>query len=729
MTVLGQVFVYLAFVASLTSGITYALGATHGARATPISRTLARSSFVFLLLASAVLVFLLVTHDFTNGYVFGYSDRSLPLHYLLSCFYAGQEGSFLFWALASGAFAFTLLTYARKRGSEPWVMPVFMAVQTCLLLLVLVKSPFQSIWQMHPELPAGQVPPDGRGLNPLLQNFWMVIHPPVLFLGFAAMAIPFSQAIGGLWQKRYGLLAEQGLAWTLLATAVLGLGIMLGAYWAYGVLGWGGYWGWDPVENSSLVPWLTAMALVHTLLAQRRTGKYLRTNLILATVSFLLVIYSTFLTRSGILGDASVHSFTDPGATVYWVLLGFLALIALSGAVAIVARWKELTPPGARSGWLTRESALAAGSIVLLLSAIVILFGTSLPIFSTTRAEPSFYDSTNLPLAIAIALLIGFSLYMQWEDSEGKETARRSVRALLAALGVTAVCIIAGMHDPGTSALAFSSFFAIFVNTDIGLKIIKGDPFFLGGKITHIGLAIFFLGVISTGKYASTQQVQLPLGVPTQVLGHTLTYTGHRPTIEGKYTFEITAEKDGNAFALAPVMFDAGQQGLMRNPDIASSLTRDFYVSPISIEEGVNSGMGGGDQHTLEKGSVASIGDVKVTFVQFDMQQHAMGQAAAGGVFVGARIDLQKGKERESITPTIAYQPDGTPESTPVSSRLLQTSLTLTRVNVGFEGSPSTVEIVLARKGSATPSRPEMLIVDASVKPFINLLWGERLSC
>ena len=368
-------------------------------------------------------------------------------------------------------------------------------------------------------------------------------------------------------------------------------------------------------------------------------------------MSFLLVIYSTFLTRSGILGDASVHAFTDAGASIYWLLLGFLAAIVITGGVFLAVRWKDLKTPVAHTSWLTRESALAAGAIVIVLSAVVILFGTSLPIFSTTRAEVSFYDSTNLPLAIVMALLIGFSLYMQWEDGDGKETWRRSLRALGGALAVTVVCIIAGMHDPGTTALAFAAFFALFVNVDIGLKVMKGDPLFLGGKLSHIGLALFLLGVISTGKYATTRQVQLPLNTPTPVLGHTLTYTGYHPTADGKYAFEIMAEKDGSTFLLTPVMFESGQQGVMRNPDIASTLTRDFYVSPLSLADATNAEADAGEEYTLQKGTPTNVGDVRMTFVQFEMDQHTMGQPGAGGVRVGARLELQKGTEHETLTP------------------------------------------------------------------------------
>jgi cytochrome c-type biogenesis protein CcmF len=275
---------------------------------------------------SALLMFLILEHDFSNGYVFSYSSRALPLHFLLSSFYAGQEGSFLFWALCTALLGLSLARYSRTRSSESWIMAVFMGIQVIMLMLVYAKTPFRAVWEMVPGAPLGEVPVDGRGLNPLLQNFWMVIHPPVLFIGFAAMAVPFALAIASLWRNDYKIFSAQAFGWLLFAVFVLGAGIMLGGYWAYGVLGWGGYWGWDPVENSSLVPWLTGVALVHTMLVHRRTGKLLRTNLALAIVSFLLVVYSTFLTRSGILGDSSVHAFVDPGATVYWLLVFFLAL-------------------------------------------------------------------------------------------------------------------------------------------------------------------------------------------------------------------------------------------------------------------------------------------------------------------------------------------------------------------------------------------------------------------
>ena len=269
MTVLANLLILVALVLAAGSALLLFRSASTATRSDRLAGLLMAGSVGAVLVASGILVWLLLTHDFSNGYVFSYSDRSLPLFFLLSSFYAGQEGSFLFWVLCASLIALLLWRLTARGGRRPEVMAVYMSIVAGLLLLVVVKSPFESLWQMFPDAPAGMVPDDGRGLNPLLQNFWMVIHPPILFMGFAAMTVPFAFAVAGLWKREYSLLPKQALPWVLSGSAVLGLGIMLGAYWAYGVLGWGGYWGWDPVENSSLIPWLVTIALVHTLVAQQ----------------------------------------------------------------------------------------------------------------------------------------------------------------------------------------------------------------------------------------------------------------------------------------------------------------------------------------------------------------------------------------------------------------------------------------------------------------------------
>jgi len=721
MTVLGHWFVLVALVTAAGSALAYALLALNRIGSPAGARVLLHLSTIAVVFSSVVLVLQLLQHDYSNGYVYSYSDRSLPLHYLLSSFYAGQEGSFLFWSLCLTVFALFLWRTTSKRGNEPWVMAVFMTVTFGMLLLVAIKSPFRSLWEMFPQAPAGKIPSDGRGLNPLLQNFWMVIHPPVLFLGFAAMGVPFAFGVAGLWKKEYSILCMQALPWLLSAVAILGLGIMLGGYWAYGVLGWGGYWGWDPVENSSLIPWLTSIALVHTSLAQLRTSKYVRTNFILAIASFFFVMYSTFLTRSGILGDASVHSFTDPGAGVYWLLLVVLALIVVVGVSLLAVRWKGMKPEESARAFLTRETALGAGALALVLSALVVLFGTTLPIFSTTRVEPSFYDTTNLPIAVAMVVLIGFSLHMQWEAADGGETLRRSWKTLLISLLLTAILVVGGVRDAMMMVFSFASIFALAVNVEMGYRIVRGDPRFLGGKIAHIGLAFFFLGVISTGKYSTKDKLELPLNEPQQVQGYTLTYTGQKILPDGKSAYLVSAQQNGRRFDLAPVMYQS-QQGLMRNPDIVSFLTTDFYLSPVSLEER-NAGMAAGDTYTLVKGEGILLGDVRVIFRAFDMGQHGQDMTGQEAMTVGAIIELAHGAESETVAPVIIYGRAGGNDYRPIPSRLLGGTLQLVGMNVGMGTTPSTVTVAL-RHGQGTAPARESLLVEASVKPFISLIWG-----
>ncbi len=727
MTVLGNWVVILALLASAVSAVLYVRQALSSGNPATRAGVLVTASALFVGLASVLLLVLLLTHDFSNGYVYSYSDRALPLSFLISAFYAGQEGSFLFWALCSGILALVLRSFTHRRGSEPWVMAAFMAIQTLLLLLVAVKSPFKSIWATFPDSPLTQVPADGRGLNPLLQNFWMVIHPPVLFLGFAAMAVPFSLAVAGLWKRDFAILPKQGFAWVLFATSVLGLGIMLGAYWAYGVLGWGGYWGWDPVENSSLVPWLTGVALLHTMLAQLRTSKYVRTNFALALLSFILVVYSTFLTRSGILGDASVHAFTDPGASVYWLLLAFLVVLIVVGGGLLLARNAGLKAQHTDTMFLTRETSLGAGTIALVLAAAVTLFGTSLPIFSTTRVEPSFYDQATLPIAVALALLIGFSLYTQWEAEDGKEMLRRSAKWVGASLAVGVVLYLSGVRHASMLLLACSSIFAFFVNLEIGIKVARGNPRFLGGKLAHAGIALFLLGVIATGKYAPMERLVLPLNMPQQALGHMLTYTGYTEQPDGKVAFHVAVEQGGSSFTLSPVMFEAGQQGLMKNPDIASSLLRDFYVSPISFEQH-QADAAGGDTYTIRKGQTVDIGDAQATFVSFDMGAHGKDAMASGEgeMSIGSVLEIKSASTREKVVALAHYRSNAAPRYEPVRSEVLGATIQMVGMNVGMQPTESSITVAVNRPGGAGP-QPDVLVVEASMKPFINLLWGGTL--
>jgi cytochrome c-type biogenesis protein CcmF len=344
----GTILLWLAFLLGLASTVAYVTVI----RGREEWRSQARQAYVLMtaavVIVSGLLMYLLVTHDYRLAYVWSYSDNLLPLHYLISTFWGGQEGSFLLWIFFGALLGLPLMKFARSYESR--VMVFYNLTLLSLIMLLLKQDPFR----FHEGLTTAMIPMDGQGLNPLLQNPWMVIHPPVMFIGYASLAIPFAFALAALWMQRYDEWTKVSLPWVLLSLGTLGLAIMLGGYWAYETLGWGGYWGWDPVENASLVPWLMTAALTHGMLLQRARHRFRRLNLVLAVASYLLVVYATFLTRSGVLGDFSVHSFVDLGITG-WLVFNMLFFLVLS--IGLLAwRWRDIPTEVGEEPFLSRTT-------------------------------------------------------------------------------------------------------------------------------------------------------------------------------------------------------------------------------------------------------------------------------------------------------------------------------------------------------------------------------------
>ncbi len=584
---IGGILVKVAFVFAVLSVAGYI---RHHLKATDRSLLVGRLFFhgtvVMIAASAATLLYLILTHQFQYSYVWSYSSRALSTPLLISTFYAGQEGSFLLWALFTAVIGIFLLRHSSRVGYEAQVMSVFMGIELLLLVLLLVKNPFLYVWESFAEVGPGFIPADGRGLNPLLQNYWMVIHPQVLFSGFAAMAVPYSYAMAALLKRDYDHWYKAAMPWIAFGVFVLGLGIMMGGYWA-----------WDPVENSSLVPWLFCVALIHTVLSQRRSGAFARTNLVLGLLCFVLVVYSTFLTRSGVLGDTSVHSFAEPGMAAYWLLIAMLIITVTAPVVLFVRRWKEIPRRPAKHSIYSREFALFLGASTLVFIAIFVIVGTSSPIITEllegkkSAVDISYYATTVVPLGIALGLLMGLGQLLWWTRSERSAL----VRALLVPAGVALlsvpVMLYAGSSDPLLIVFVFAAAFALVVNLMTGWTIVKGNPKMAGGAVAHIGMAIMFLGFVSSSRFGGTETVSLPAGTPTPVLGYTLTYLGQRPTDDGKFKFDVRVEKDGHAITLSPIMFNSEyMQNVMRNPDIANLNDRDFYLAPLGLEETAASG-------------------------------------------------------------------------------------------------------------------------------------------
>jgi cytochrome c-type biogenesis protein CcmF len=642
----------------------------------------------------------------------------------------------MLWTLFTSLIGIFLVRHSSKYGYEPQVMTVFGLIELMLLLMLIVKNPFMYVWETWSgDVQAGFLPANGRGLNPLLQNYWMVIHPQVMFSGFAAMGVPYAYAVAALMKRDYNNWIRPATPWLVYGVVVLGCAIMMGGFWAYETLGWGGYWGWDPVENSSLVPWLFGVAALHTTLTQRKSGAFIKTNLVLSMMCFLFVLYSTFLTRSGVLGETSVHSFVDPGMWAYWLLVSMLVVFVGLGVGMLIARRKEMPRVRVQHDYYSREFALFLGSAALVCAAILITVGTSSPLITgilqgkVTTVDVSYYVSTTLPIGIAIGLLAGIGQLLWWTRSKRSEVLRGLAVPSLLALLATGVLAMIGLHDLVIAIFVFGAAFALFANIAVGLRIVKGNPKYAGGSIAHVGLAIMFLGFVSSAKYDNKETISLTQGKSAEALGYKLTYTGYRPIDQERYAFNVRVEKDGKQYTVAPIMYYSEYtKGLMRNPDIANLFSKDFYLAPLSLDQKQDREEGLTEKVRLRKGETRKVGNLDVTFVDFDfpvMEKAAMLEGRE--VNIGAILKVKEyGKQPEKVTPRkIINQGNQTDKPATYAEKFRFTIVGMQPDRESRENSAVEIGVadlaLLASKQAA--DQGDVLVVEASVKPFINLVW------
>jgi cytochrome c-type biogenesis protein CcmF len=526
--------------AALAAAVAHAAGKE--AFAIP-SRTLYLLAGTGIFLSVVLLLYYFVSCNFSFDYVFANSSRDLPLQYRVAAFWAGKEGSFLLWLFFLNLIGMAILL--SKNESAPIVTSVILVSQIFILIILLVESPFQYLWDRYPEnFSPGLVPGDGAGLNPLLKDPWMVAHPPVLFLGYASSTIPFGYAIQALIRKEYRRWIDGAYPWLLFSMVTLGIGIFLGGYWAYTVLGWGGYWGWDPVENSSLIPWLIAVAMVHGFLMQRRNGTLARLNIFLALFYFIMVFFSTWLTRSGVLSNFSVHSFAASGIRTF--LLAFLIIYAAFSLALYIARFSSM--PAARVDvpvfdWRTLT---VYGIIVLMLYSLVILAGTSMPLVSQwfmahpTSVTAAFYNNISIPISLLMLLLMTAAtslIVTKKENLTGKETIIAAALSLILGIAV----------NVGATASPFAyacSILSIFLVAMAALDLIKTKTgALLPSRLTHIGVALMALGIITSNFHTTSMQKTLVRGKETSVGTLRITFTGFK---EGKESYLRFTFRDGS---------------------------------------------------------------------------------------------------------------------------------------------------------------------------------------
>ncbi len=487
----------------------------------------------------------LFIHDFNVEYVASYTSRNLPDYYLFSALWAGQKGSLLFWALVLSTFAAIAqaTTSRRYRDLLPTVGGVTSAVIVFFLSVMLFSgsgNPFERL---------AFTPADGNGLNPQLQNPGMVIHPPMLYLGYISITIPFAFAIAALVTRRVDVGWIVAIRrWTLLSWLFLSVGITLGMWWAYVELGWGGYWAWDPVENASLLPWLTMTAFLHSVMIQEKRGMLKRWNLGLVVGSFLLSIFGTFITRSGVI--ASVHSFTQSSIGYF-----FVAFLLLAGSVSfalLYLRWPELAPEGQLDSLASREAAFLFNNLILIGIAFSVLWGTLFPILSEAvrgtkiTVGPPFFNQVNVPLGLALLALTGIGPLIAWRQTSVPNLTRQFTYPVGVGVVVTVILVVAGMRDGfALVALGLAGFVAGTVSQEfyrgvrarqrihgegIGialLHLVGRNRRRYGGYLVHTAILVYFVAFAGMA-FTVSKETTLRVGETVEIkspYGHTYALT------------------------------------------------------------------------------------------------------------------------------------------------------------------------------------------------------------
>jgi cytochrome c-type biogenesis protein CcmF len=642
---IGHILVLLAFVSSLIASVAYGFS-TFNRDTEQQKRWLrfARASFYGQSLAVLgiflSIFYICANHYFEYLYAYKHTSKELEFKYLLASIWEDQGGSFLLWSIWHCILGVYL---TRKADSfEAPVMGVVSLAQMFLAMMIMGvyifgtkigNSPFVltrneiagPIFSRPNYLEFLQ---DGIGLNVLLRNYWMVIHPPVLFFGFAATLVPFAYAVAGLATKRYTEWVKPAIPYTLAAAGILGVGIMMGGKWAYESLSFGGYWAWDPVENASLVPWMILVAGLHTMVIFKATGHSLKASYLFALLSFIFVLYSTFLTRTGILGDTSVHAFTEAGAAMNILILGFLSFFTIGGLTLFATRWKKLPVETKEEPAQSREFWMFIGSLVMFLSSLFIIIKTSLPVINkiagTNLAPPEdiefSYNKVMVLVAILIGILTAVGQYFKYKTASGDLLKRIVWPTLIASVftGVMAVIYPITYYKQGAGFLGaiylafFAAVYAVVANAWYIRSGLRGNWKAAGGSMTHLGFSLMVAGIIlsSGNKEVISREnykaFSIPMGidpltkqqdnaaenvnlirqVPNRMGDYSITYlndsAGHE---KGRRFFQLQFERKDEktkeireSFVLSPDVYLMKDNNMSSNPDIRGYLSHDVFT-------------------------------------------------------------------------------------------------------------------------------------------------------
>ncbi len=771
---LGNFSVVLAFATALFSTIAYFFATTtKEASWQKLARVSLYVHIASILSIIVNLAFIIGSHYFEYNYAWAHSSTTLPTEYIVSCFWEGQEGSFLLWAFWQMVLAIVLRFFAKQWESP--VLAVVLLSQVFITSMLLGVEIFGQLVGSSPFIllrDALQAPifqradylsliKDGNGLNPLLQNYWMVIHPPTLFLGFASMVVPFAFAIAGLWQKKFDEWMKPALPWALFAVMILGTGIIMGSFWAYEALNFGGFWAWDPVENASLIPWLTLIAAVHVILAYKHSGHSYFTAVFLVFISYILVLYASFLTRSGILGNASVHAFTDLGMSGQLVL--YILVFLIIGVWLMVKNWKAFPITKKDEATYSREFWLFIGAIMLSISCFQVILTTSIPVinklFGTNVAPPTnvidHYNKWQIPIAVLILMISGFAQFLKYKNTEPNKFIKRVVISLLISLVLTAIIsYYAEFYNaiPYTF-LVFASIFTMVANARILADTFTGKIKLAGSAIAHIGFGMLLLGALIAASKSEVMSINtsgfnygkefnekntrenilLWKDEPTKMGNYRVTYLGDSTVAPNTY-FKVHYDeldeqgKVVHSFILYPNAQINPKMGLIASPDTKHYLWNDIYthVSSVPQKEETHATHEGHEEdeeyksttnHTIKIGDTISYdkGIIILEGLNKDVKVKDI-PMTNNDIAVGAKLRIISAEKVHQLEPVFIIK-NNMQFDLPQKSDDLGLKFRFTKINP----KNGEVEIVMLQK---EPKQRDYIIMKAIVFPYINLLWG-----
>ena len=612
---LGNFLLYVAFALSVYSTVTSIVsGKTRRLDVTITSERAISASFVLLSIAFLILEYLFLNDRFDVYYVAKASSRDLHTGYKMTAIWSSMEGSLLLWSLVLAAYSFFAVRKMRSMRSPlaSYAMSVLSVTQVFFLgVVVFMENPFLYISDIE-NVPVGFEPPDGQGMNPLLVHPAMAIHPPMLYSGFVGFVVPFSFAIGALISKHVDAeWIRTTRRWTLVPWFLLGVGQLLGGKWAYVVLGWGGYWGWDPVENAALLPWLTATAYVHSVIIQEKKGMLKTWNMVLILLTYTLCIFATFLTRSGVV--SSVHTFAQSPIGPWFS--GAVTVIAVVSTFLLVLRRGMLKSETHYDSPVSREGGFLLNNLLFLGAMFAVLWGTMFPIISEAvtgskiTVGPPFFNSVMVPIGLVLMLLTGVGPLLAWRKTSTASLKRHFTMPTVVGLVTSVGCVIGGMRDVyaiisfGLCAFVTVTIFAEYHRGALARGSSSGEPYLValwtlfgrnkrryGGYIVHFGFVLLFIGF--TGNAFNQQtEVALQKGESFDIAGYHLVYEGYDFTrnpltqvYETQLGVYVGEERLGTMFPEQHVYYKRQDQQRTTEVSVRSTLREDLYV----LYEGMN---------------------------------------------------------------------------------------------------------------------------------------------